>query len=398
MSPSERKTQFLPPEFLDLVPAAAKNYTESLRLPKEGSVLFIMDQQADDVDVAARRELSRSIAGATRSGGHNSLTLEFGEETTYEEMFEQTADAMQALEGSNSGEQRTTVVYIGDQWTNRWGMYDAIAVHSTQTREARIAISPQANVSDITVMSEITPERLARIEKGIDYFEGFFNENPNGTLVIKTENDGVEGELSVRFDTSQAPFSHNRGVLDDEMPTPVTSDRGQIFNGGNVLGPESYTTPYPFEKSQGAFVTKEGIKITVVDGYMTSAENWQVPYDSLEDKQRQIIDILNERTRLQGDGEDFEHMKVALSELGLGAFRIVGIEDIPADCSTLMAEKLGPHGGAGKAPGRTVEEDALNKAANRVGFSHTDYVMQNPVISYISEEGEEKPFYPPQLY
>ncbi|MFC1600586.1 hypothetical protein ACFL25_00740 [Patescibacteria group bacterium] len=395
MAATER--QLLSQEFLELVPAAARNYAESLRLPKGGSVLFITDQQTDDVNVVARRELSKSIAGLVRSEGHQTLSLEFDEETSYEDMFEQTASAMQILEDGNSEEQRTTVVYIGDQWTNRWGMYDSIAVHSTQVREARIGISPQANISDITVMSQITPDRLAGIKEGIDYFEQFFKENPKGTFVIKTEKDGVEGKLVVKYDTSQAPYAHSKGVLDDDNPNPISTDHGTIFNGGNVLGPESYGTPYPFEESQGTFVTKEGIKITVEDGYMITAENWEEAYESLEDKQKQIIDILNERARLQEADQEYEHMKVALSELGLGPFRMVGIDDIPSDCTTLFMEKLGPHAGGGKAPGITAEEDALNDAANRVGFSHTDFVMSpNTTITFISDDEEVKPFYPPQ--
>jgi hypothetical protein len=245
-------------------------------------------------------------------------------------------------------------------------------------------------------MSWITPEKLAQIGKGIDYFEKYFDTHPQGKLVIKTQKEGIYGELTVNFDTGLAPFSHDRGVLDDNHPDLFSTNKGPISNASNNLGTESYASPYPFEKSQGTYVSKEGIKFTVVDGYIISAENWEGVYESLENKQKRFIDILNERAVLQQTSHDFEQFKIALTEIGLGGFSLVGIIELPPGCSTLFLEKLGPHLGGATPPGKTPQADGLFAAAREINVTHADFVMPpNTKIDFVSKTGVTEQLYPP---
>ncbi len=362
-----------------LIKEGVSNYIDCLNLPSGSQILVITDKLSEDTvevdpNVAIRRKVSGMIA-SNLSSDHRVEMVVFDHSMNREEMLGQTQVALDNLDLETNI--TTTVIYMGDMWANRSGIYEA-ASDFGESRKVRVAGSLGFTTGDCRVMSQLTPERKATIAEANNYFEEFFIDHPSGSFIIQTpDEEGNEYTLELDYDTSQASFESEMGQFGDEHK--ATKDN---FEYVNIPGGEKYGSPFPFKNANGQFIA-EGICFDVQNGMIMGLSASEKTLENIkEPSQKLLISII------QAGGE------IPLSELGLGFYALAGIETY-SDSSVLSREKGGPHIGMGNAPGESPEAEEMKKLSG--DFHHTDFVMDNPVITHKNSKTEELThFYPPQ--
>lgn len=366
--------------------AAAKNYLRCLNLPPSSQVLIIRDKLNEDMagdDFLTRTMLSDSLFQRIINNGHRVAQIEFDDTLSFDEFRNQTVLSLNELEKTGNGQvnHATTVIYLGEAWKNRGGMYQAAEDFGQEkNRTIRWTGSLGFSTGDARVMSELTPEKMDTIYEANKKLSAFFEKRPQGSFEIATRGfDGKERILNLSYDTAEAPFESDVGQFDEENKVMITDHVRYI----NIPGGEKFTSPYPFQKTNGEF-TAEGILFTVTDGLVVSVS--LLDNEALEKKdpmQKKLIELI-----LSGK-------RIPVSELGLGFYALVGIKTY-SDCSILSSEKGGPHIGFGHAPAKTSEAEALAKESG--DFHHTDFVLDNPGIYWSDPQGDDRQqYYPPLI-
>lgn len=369
-----------------LVEQSVIHYIDCLNLAPNSQVLIVTDRLTDDPeitpdpDTALRIQMSSMIIKRLAVGGFRVGQVCFDHSVSRDDMYAQTTHALRELDPSEdiqAADLTTTVIYLGDVWANRKGMYNA-ASDFGKDRNVRVAGSLGFSTGDCRVMSQLTLERRGTIEQASRYFEQFFTEHQQGRFVVTTQDtEGNPHTLELYYDNITAPFATDLGWFDDTH----FSKKGN-FDYLNIPGGEVFAPPYPFAHSTGEFVA-EGIIFQVAEGMVKGVVASRELLDNIiEPSQKQLIEIV------LGGG------KIPLSEIGLGLYAIAGI-DTYQDSSTLSKEKGGPHGGMGNSPSDDSPEIAEMQRLSG-DFHHTDFVMDNPVISFIDPQSQEEiSFYPP---
>jgi len=364
---------------------AAKNYFRCLNLPPTSQVLIITDKlnKHPNDDFLTRIYLTSSLNKHTAEEGHPVVQVDFDDSLSLEEFRSQTLQTLNELEEIDSEEQvnrTTTIVYLGEAWANRSGMYRAAEDFGVEKdRVIRWAGSLGFSTGDARVMSELTPEKMETIYEANKKFNVFFEEKPQGSFEITTRgSDGKEHVLNLSYDTKEAPFESDVGQLDEDNKVMI-SDHVQYIN---IPGGEKFASPYPFQKTSGEFAAQDML-FTVKDGLVESVvELEEGAKNSKDPMQKKLIEFIE------------SGRKIPVSELGLGYYALAGIKTY-SDCSILSAEKGGPHIGFAHAPGETSEAKTLAEKSG--DFHHTDFVLDNPVLIWSDLQGESKQqFYPPQ--
>ena len=361
-----------------LIKDGGSNYIDCLNISSGGQVLVITDQLDHDVieidpNVAIRRRLSGIIASSL-SQEHQVEMLMFDHSMSREEILSQTQTVLQALNQETNI--ITTIVYMGDAWANRSGIYEA-ATDFGKSREVRVAGSLGFTTGDCRVMSQLTSERRAIIAEANNYFETFFANYPEGNFIIETsDEEGNKYTLELDYDTSQAPFETEMGQFDNQY------EEKEGFEYVNIPGGEKFGSPFPFQETNGQFIA-EGICFDAKNGMIVAlSASDEILKKITEPSQKLLMSII------QAGGE------IPLSELGLGFYALAGVETY-SDSSVLSREKGGPHAGMGNDPsGESPEAEVMKKLSG--DFHHTDFVMDNPVITHKDSRGELTHFYPPQ--
>lgn len=366
--------------------SAAANYIKCLALPPRSQVLVVTDRLPNDSNTSIDPNIDIRIRMASRLitniGTRFPIKGLWLTDTTKEEFHDRTSETLRSIEDFQRrrgvlGERITTVIYIGDAWANRGGMYEAIDKFcETKLRgSVRVAGSLGFTTGDARVMSKMDDQARDAITKSSDYFRNFFSNHPVGELAIETKGESGPYELTLNYDTSVAPFETELGRFDPENPVFVGN-----FVYVNIPGGETFATPYPFKKSAGLF-TAEGMVFMVKNGMVEVVEELtKGAMNELEETSKSLV-------RLVQGGR-----RIPVSELGLGFYALAGISTYP-DSSILSREKGGPHIGMGHG----FESPEENEIAKKSGkFYHTDFILDNPVITYKDPNtGESKQFYPP---
>jgi len=363
---------------------ASKNYFRCLNLPPSSQVLIIADKldgRPND-DFLTRTYLTSLLSKQTAKEGNRVAQVNFDDSLSVEEFRTKTVQVLKDLEEIDSeGEvnRTTTVVYLGEAWANRRGMYQAAEDFGKEkNRIIRWAGSLGFSTGDARVMSELTPERMETIYEVNKKFNAFFEEKPQGSFEITTRGaDGKECDLNLNYDTKEAPFESDVGQFVEDNKVMISEHVQYI----NIPGGEKFASPYPFQKTNGEFAS-EGILFTVIDGLVI---DWSIieggSFKKKDPMQKKLIELIE------------SGREIPISELGLGYYALVGIKTY-SDCSILSAEKGGPHIGFAHAPGATSEADAMSEKSG--DFHHTDFVLDNPVLMWADLQGENKQqFYPP---
>ncbi len=368
----------------EIVTRAASNYIECLALNPNSKVLIVTDgaSEAFDANVNVRREMSLMINNDLEKADHQVSIVEFNHATSKDFMHDQTTKAIWEQDQKSNGQvdDPLMIVYLGDSWDNRPGMYQA-ANDQTQNRQVRVAGSLGFSTGDCRVMSQMSNERREKAVEVNQYFKRFFSEHPRGSFLVETREDNeTTYQLTVDYNTDVVPFHTDLGFFQDEYQGELGN-----FEYLNIPGGERYAPPYPFRNSNGQFIA-EGIVFTVEHGMVVNAE---APEEVLK-----LVTETSQKTLLSliADGE-----QVPLSELGLGFYTIAGIETYE-DSSVLSREKRGPHGGMGVDPSEgSPESGEMRDLAEKAGgFHHTDFVMDKPTITHLGEKDKQTHFYPPQ--
>lgn len=365
-----------------LIDEAVTNYIECLKLPEGSNVLVVRDLPAkdsakDDPNLAIRRKVSTMVARRLFMSGVNLTGVEFDNSASEDDFYTQTQRVLNYLtDGNPDTETITTVVYLGDSWDNRGGMYKAVSDFG-QSREVRVVGSLGFSTGDCRVMSQLTAERRKKIAEVNDYFEDFLTENPSGIFEIETtDTAGNVYKLEISYNHTLAPFKVDLGEFSAKYVTKVLN-----FTYINTPGGERFAAPYPFEKSKGQYVA-QGIVFSVADGLVYKVAVPEGVEESLGLSQKLLL------TKIK------QGQKIPLAELGLGFYAIAGVETY-SDSSILSGEKKGPHSGIGQPATKDTPE--YNKIKDHAGdFYHTDFFMDNPIITHRNPEtNERKHFYPP---
>jgi len=364
--------------------AAANNYLRCLNLPPASQVLIIRDKLNEDMaDLAGdgfstRSWLSDSLFQRIVSNGHRVAQLEFDDTLSFDQFRAQTHQALDELEGTGNDQvnHATTVIYLGEAWKNR----SAEDFGKEKNRPIRWAGSLGFSTGDARVMSEFTHEKMDIIYEANRKLSAFFEERPQGSFEINTRGfDGKERVLNLSYDTNEAPFESDVGQFDENNKVMIT-DHVQYIN---IPGGEKFTSPYPFQKTNGEFAA-EGILFTVTDGLVVSVSLLEDgAIEKKDPMQRKLIELIQ------------SGKKIPVSKLGLGFYALVGIKTY-TDGSILSLEKGGPHIGFGHAPTKTSEAETLAEKSG--DFHHTDFVLDNPGMYWSGPQGEDRQqFYPPLI-
>lgn len=369
---------------------AAKNYLRCLRLPPSSQVLIITDElpRTGEIDphLQTRVDLSTSLKDEINKD-NPAVMVNFGENPTFDELHSETERALKDLDQIGEKKQSTTIVYLGNDWEKRKGIYQA-ANEFDETHPVKFAGSLGFTTGDCRVMSQIGETQLEQITKANEYFETFFKEKPQGKFKITTRDlEGKEHYLDLDYDTTKAPFEAELGNLDGIHESPLGTFKNIKYV--NIPGGEIYGTPYPFKKSNGTF-SAEGITFTVKDGFLVHLNiDKSVDISKLSTSQQELI----KRTQAtETPGNELTGKFLPIAELGLGYYNLAGIKTY-SDSSTLTYEKSGPHiafGNGFESP----EMEELEKLSG--DFRHSDFVLDNPVIQWTNLSGEDlQQFYPP---
>lgn len=365
---------------------AVANYTDCLVLPTFSQILVVTDGMPQRPNTLVDQNLQ--IRGAMADmlirnlGTHYPVgRLGLDHSMTRADLQGQTSTALRSLDDHGikkiGGERTTTVVYIGDAWPNRAGIYAAINEFSEGKARGRVRVAGSLGFTtgDCRVMSQMGQREREAISQASRYFTSFFNTYPYGRLEITTNDRSNSYLLAVNYNIRHAPFATELGRFDEN---------NQLFNGNfvyvNIPGGESFATPYPYQQTEGKFVA-EGIIFSVEGGMAVKAEELK------EGAVGHMVEPSQLLFRLVQSGR-----RIPISELGLGFYALAGIATYE-DSSVLSREKGGPHIGMGH--GFTSDEQkVILKAAG--DFHHTDFVMDSPTIVYRGvNTGESRQFYPP---
>lgn len=386
----------LSPEQLN---AASSNYLRCLNLPPSSQVLIITDKPngvVPDDNFFTRTYLSNFLGKQISREGHRVDTINYDDSLSFEDFRAQTNQMLKELDNKESVEgiinDSTTIVYLGEAWTNRSGMYQAAEDFGKEKNQnIRWAGSLGFSTGDARVMSELTPEKMNTIYEANKRMSAFFKEKPQGSFEIKTRGiDGEERILNLSYDTKEAPFESDVGQFDNDNIVMIT-DHVQYIN---IPGGEKFTSPYPFQKTNGKFAA-EGMLFTVENGLVVGISEIEEGIMNKKDPmQKKLVELIQR-------GE-----KIPVSELGLGFYALVGIKTY-TDGSILSLEKGGPHVGFAHAPGNTSEAQLFaensklktRQAGEPESFHHTDFVLDNPEMICSDLDGNNKEqFYPPAQY
>lgn len=364
---------------------ASSNYIHCLNLPKASQVLLIRDKSIKNPSdtLLMRSEFSRQIADQIRNDGHRVAAIDFDESESKEGFHRGVAnilDELETMDWEGTGDHTTTIVYLGEAWTHRSGMYDAAENHGKKNKKiVRWAGSLGFSMGDARVMSELTPEKIDMIHSVNNQYEAFFRERAIGSFEIATRSShGEEHVLHLSYNTYQSPFESDVGQFDDDHKTMISDHVHYV----NIPGGEKFTSPFPFRETQGSFVA-EGMLFAVSCGLVESVVELEEGAINRKDpRQKELI-------RLVSEGR-----KMPVSELGLGYYALAGITTY-SDSSILSREKGGPHIGFAHPPATTSEAETLHALSG--DFHHTDFVLDHPNLVWINpHNAERKLFYPPE--
>ncbi|MFC1711784.1 hypothetical protein ACFLZ1_04340 [Patescibacteria group bacterium] len=371
--------QLLSPEILT---QATENYFDALNLPPDGPVLFIIDKPNDDnINIQERRRLAEAVENKILTQGicddSQVATLEFGMENTYEEFFQQTSQALEDINEGNGDKNPVTLVYLGDQWSGRRGLYHAFAKFGQNNDiRTRNAVSLGMNQHDILMLPQIDSQKREKIAKPIEYLKAFFEENRKGKFKIETEYQGQRFTTELDYDYDEAEFEPDWGFLSEKAAKKSFEGYGIINEFENIPGGEVYGTPFPWKNSNGQFVSKEGMVLTIMNGFITNIRGFDKDINEIAaaTKDKSIIDCVN----LVNSGSP-----IPLSELGFGVWALAGLIPDPR-CSTLCTEKGDIHFGAGDCSEST-EAAEIEDIIDRLGFNHADFIARNAKVYYQAE-------------
>lgn len=365
---------------------AAQNYYACLNLEPDSNVLIVTDQPLiptfTNANMQVRYAMTSNINDRLLQDGHERSTIRFSSKSTREEMKNLTRRALSELDErpDNEGEsddKPVTVVYLGDAWANRPGIYDAVKEFG-KDKKVRFAGSLGFSTGDARVMSQIGPEQLASIKKTNEYFDAFFKDHPDGTFTITTRGeDGIAHSLSLDYDTTQAPFETDMGQTGEGYGVDKEN-----FKYSNIPGGEQFAAPFPFRNTNGSFAA-EGLTFSISNGIVADII---LPddFDMTKLAQNQL-DLI----RFVKEGK-----QIPVSEIGLGFYALAGIKTY-TDSSTLSLEKGGPHIGFGTDPtDKSPERAQMEELSGE--FHHGDMVLDNAEITHRNPRTlEETHFYPP---
>jgi len=380
---------------------AANNYFKCLNLPPQNQVLIITDEipqghlQSMNDNLTVRTKLANEIGKLAENNGNKYSIMRYDgsklpknpspkEKLKFIEQLKQgTSTSLNELDRDNSSVHGTTIVYLGDQWSNRTGIYAAADEFGKKYGiDISMAASLGFSTGDCRVMSNLDEKKMRKIAEMNKPFEKFFDEHKTGMFNIATSGEGGETfELNMRYDTSKAPFRSDLGTFDGEHESPLNEFKN--VKTINVPGGEIYGSPYPFKETNGKFAA-QGLVFNVEKGLITSVETGNVNTETLDLSQQELIKLVNERKQ-----------KMPVGELGIGFYKLLGIKTYK-DSSVLSYEKDGPHIGLGHGEETTKEEeDEISRLAG--DFRHTDFVLSKPEIRWyeVGGEGESQQFYPP---
>ena len=97
--------------------------------------------------------------------------------------------------------------------------------------------------------------------------------------------------------------------------------------------------------------------------------------DDIDESQKLMLSLLD-----QGKA-------IPVCEMGLGVYELVGIK-VYTDGSVLSKEKQGQHFGCDSVVTDTTEAKTINQSVPE-GFHHTDWVLDDPEISFKVMEGKQ---------
>lgn len=380
---------------------AAENYFKCLNLPKNSQILIVTDKlpegyQPNNKDnLSIRNQLVSEIEQLAGIGGHRVLKMEYDgkkdsenvtsdeKEILIERLNKETTGALQNLEEMdphNEYDHTTTIVYLGESWTERTGLYKA-ANEFSASHKVRFAGSLGFTTGDCRVMAGMDTSKMEQIRQMNEKFEKFFKDHPQGSFDIKTEDaEGRQYNLSLEYNTDpdKAPFLSDLGTFDDEHEGPLNEYSNVKYI--NAPGGEIYGSAHPFKKTNGSF-TADGLVFTVENGLVTHVGMGNKKMNEFEPSQQGLINLVN-------GGKP-----MPFGELGIGFYDLLGIETF-SDSSILSREKRGPHAGLGHGE-KSDEEPEISSLAG--SFRHTDFLMDKPKIIWRDLDNKEAPlqFYPP---
>lgn len=380
---------------------AAENYFRCLNLPKNSQILIVTDKlpegyQPNNKDnLSIRNQLVSEIEQLAGIGGHRVLKMEYDgkkdsenvtsdeKEILIERLNQETTDALQNLEEMdphNEYDHTTTIVYLGESWTERTGLYKA-ANEFSATHKVRLAGSLGFTTGDCRVMASLDTSKMEQIRQMNEKFEKFFKDHPQGNFDIKTEDtEGRQYNLSLEYNTDpvKAPFLSDLGTFDDQHEGPLNEYTNIKYI--NAPGGEIFGSAHPFKKTNGSFVA-EGLVFTVENGLVTHVEMGNKKMNEFESSQQGLINLVN------------VGKPMPFGELGIGFYDLLGIETF-SDSSILSREKRGPHAGLGHGETSDEEPEISSLAGS---FRHTDFLLDKPKITWHDLDNKEAPlqFYPP---
>lgn len=368
---------------------ASSNYLRCLNLPPSSQVLIITDKPngaTPDDNLLIRSNLTSSLGRQISREGHRVITINYDNSLSFEDFRAQTNQKLKELDNKEGVEgiidDTTTIVYLGEKWEKRFGIYQGAEDFGNEnSRVVRFAGSLGFSTGDARVMSELTPEKMDQINQENIKFSEFFEKKPVGKFEITTRGeDGKERILNIGYNNKEAPFEPDTGQFDEANNNMLTEHVKYI----NIPGGETFAAPYPFQQTNGEFAA-EGMLVTVKDGLVESIiELEEGARNNKDPMQRDLIKLVE-----QGK-------KIPVAELGLGYYALIGIKTY-SDSSILSREKGGPHIGFAHTY-TTSEKKAIEQVLEDQGldFGHTDFVMDNPVMVWADQQGEnQQQFYPP---
>lgn len=370
--------------------SSSKNYFRCLNLPPKVQVLIITDKLSKnakatlDPNLLIRRKMTDLLSEEIKKDGHRIVRVNFDSTMSQGLLHDETERALKELDELENGPETnhsTTVIYLGNGWLNRQGIYQASSEFGAK-REVNFAGSLGFTTGDCRVMSELDEKKQATIETKNDYFDDFFKGKPEGMLNIATHDaKGQSHFLYLNYNTLQAPFKTDLGRFENGHRDLL---EGESFQYINIPGGEKFAAPFPFNKVVGRFLA-EGLIFRVDQGLVVEVEFTEdKSFEEFDLSQRKLIEII------RGGG------RMPVAELGLGFYDIAGIQTY-SDSSILSREKGGPHIhiGLGHNVSKTVEAKTVAKLAGE--FRHTDFVLDKPKIIWTDlNDQERRQFYPPQ--
>ncbi len=364
---SEYRERIVKPEDLN---KAAENYVDCLALPapEKSRILIIADDLSGEnltYDHIVRSRLAAKITKQLQDNGQNVGYVFFNEKMTKEELHEQTGRALHELEAfPKDSDCTTTVVYLAAKYLERAGIYDAASEYG-KDHYVRFAGSLGFRAGDCRVMAQMNEEQRSKIRQANEYYAEFFKKHPKGKLKINTTDaNGAQYELRLNYNSKHAPFETDMGSMGSH-PIKIPNKN---FDYVNIPGGETFTAPFVLRKVSGKFAA-QGLIFTIEKGMLVCISPIEgtnnVHYDPAQQKLMEII--------MNGG-------KIPIAELGLGFFGLAGIKTYE-DCAVLSSEKAGPHIGLGHNVSTTPEAKSI--AALARDFTHTDFVLDNPIIELL---------------